>query len=197
MADSCGHGLDHARKVALDAGALMIIEAGAAGCDPPFARRRTLLVQAAGLLHDIRRKDRGHAEKGAADARRLLEGKPVSAEEAEDICMAIRNHEAFRDPVPIRSPEGRRLSDCLYDADKFRWGPDNFTDTVWEMLRCRNPSLAQFMAHYPAGMEGVGRIKDTFRTATGRRYGPQFIDIGMAIGAELQAVIHREFSRFL
>jgi hypothetical protein len=34
-------------------------------------------------------------------------------------------------------------------------------------------------------MEFLKKIKDTFRTPTGRKYGPGFIDLGVAIGDEL------------
>ncbi|MEJ2116688.1 MAG: hypothetical protein P8Y36_01810, partial [Alphaproteobacteria bacterium] len=48
-----------------------------------------------------------------------------SNDEIADICLAIGNHEAFKPTVSCRSHLGRILSDCLFDADKFRWGPDN------------------------------------------------------------------------
>jgi hypothetical protein len=31
-------------------------------------------------------------------------------------------------------------------------------------------------------MRGIEKIKGTFRTATGKRYGPEFIDQGITIG---------------
>jgi len=31
-------------------------------------------------------------------------------------------------------------------------------------------------------MKGIERIKETFRTDTGKRFGPEFIDQGIAIG---------------
>jgi hypothetical protein len=31
-------------------------------------------------------------------------------------------------------------------------------------------------------MKGIERIKETFRTVTGKRYGPEFIDQGIRIG---------------
>jgi hypothetical protein len=42
-------------------------------------------------------------------------------------------------------------------------------------------------------MQSLSRIRETFRTATGRLYGPQFIDIGIAVGEELYEVIKTEF----
>jgi hypothetical protein len=46
-------------------------------------------------------------------------------------------------------------------------------------------------------MEKLKTIKTTFRTATGKKYGPQFIDLSLAIGEELFGVIKSEFSRYL
>lgn len=158
--------------------------------------RHVLLVQCAGLLHDIRRKKKNHAIKGAEFTERLLRDFPLSSKEVANICLAIQNHEAFKNKIEIASPKGKLISDCLYDADKFRWGPDNFTDTLWEMVSFLNPPLDTFIAHYPKGMQGLEKIKQTFRTKTGRRYGPQFIDIGLAIGEKLYRVIQNEFDPF-
>jgi hypothetical protein len=184
-----GHGLPHATKVALDAGALVAIEAAAAGASGPALRRRVGLAQCAGLLHDIRRKNRDHAAAGAQAAAGLLAGFPLSRIEIEDICAAIRNHEAFQATVPVRTREGALLSDCLYDADKFRWGPDNFTDTLWAMVAFARTPPADFVRYYPRGMQSLARIRDSFRTPAGRTYGPQFIDLGLAIGEELYRLI--------
>jgi hypothetical protein len=188
-----GHGLRHLTKVTLDAGALVYIEGRQAGYDPPYLKRRMLLAQAAGMLHDFKRKEVEHAVAGAAHARDLLKVYPFKSDEIEDVGLAIRNHEAFKVPVSTPSESGRLLSDCLYDADKFRWGPDNFADTVWEMVAYHNPSLAEFVSRYPKGLAGIERIKPTFRTHTGRQYGPQFIDLGLAVGRALLTVIETEY----
>ncbi|MDH3877881.1 MAG: hypothetical protein OET18_08575, partial [Desulfobacterales bacterium] len=117
--------------------------------------------------------------------------------EISHISTAIQNHEAFKAPVDANSPEGELISNCLYDADKFRWGPDNFHDTLWDMVSYFNPPLTKFMDGYPQGMEKIESIKTTFRTATGQKYGPQFIDLGLSIGQELFDVIKTEFSAYL
>jgi hypothetical protein len=65
------------------------------------------------------------------------------------------------------------------------------------MVSYVNPPLAKFMDGYPRGMEKLETIKKTFRTATGKKYGPQFIDLGLAIGEELYHVIKTEFSGYL
>lgn len=191
LEDDFGHGMAHALKVALDAGALMHIEARAV--EPPAALGlRIRSAHCAGLLHDLARKQPDHAEVGAVQAADLLQAFPIDAVDVEDICGAIRNHEAFRDTVGVDTRSGSLLSDCLYDADKFRWGPDNFTDTLWAMVAFSRPPVDQFLASYPSGMERLARIKSTFRTPAGRRYGPEFIDLGLAVGQELYRVICRE-----
>jgi len=195
--DDFGHGLEHALKVAIDAGALMIIENKLVGSSNELINRRVLIVQCAALLHDIKRKQENHAVRGAACARDVLQTSPFDPEEIEDICLAIQNHEAFKNTVKSKTLQGSLVSDCLYDADKFRWGPDNFSDTVWTMASFFKIPVVKFMELYPGGMKTVAKIRHTFRTDTGKKYGPQFIDIGLAIGEELFDVIHTEFAHLL
>ena len=197
LEDDLGHGIEHALKVAIDAGTLMIIESRLGGRPEKFINRRVVIVQCAGLLHDIQRKHENHAIKGAVFAKQALKPFPFKSEEIDDICRAIRNHEAFKETENTGTPEGAMVSDCLYDADKFRWGPDNFTDTVWAMVSYSNIPIAQFMDLYPEGMEKLAKIKNTFRTITGKKYGPQFIDIGLAVGQELFDVIQKEYADLL
>ena len=192
--DNFGHGMAHADKVSVDAGTLMIIEGHRTGYPEDRILRRVLVAQCAGLLHDIKRKHKNHAVEGADCAREVLQSYRLSTDEIEDICQAILNHEAFKETIKIDTPEGLLVSDCLYDADKFRWGPDNFTDTLWSMIASLNPPLDQFIKRYPKGMAALARIKTTFRTATGIEYGPQFIDLGLAIGEDLYQTILKDFA---
>ena len=197
LEDNFGHGLQHAVKVTVDAGALLFIEGQDVGYGRSMLERRVRVVQCAGLLHDIKRKKKEHAKLGAARAREILKDYSLAPDEIEDVCRAIHNHEAFKSDILITTSKGALVSDCLYDADKFRWGPDNFTDTLWDMISFYNPPLSKFMARYPQGMEGLEKIKTTFRTQTGKKYGPRFIDMGMAIGEKLYGVIQTEFSDYL
>jgi hypothetical protein len=100
---------------------------------------------------------------------------------------AIRNHEAFRPCRAAAGHEAQLLSDALYDADKFRWGPDNFTETLWAMTAPRKIPLQTLLSHFLPGLEGIQRVRESFRTPTGRRYGPDFIDRGLTIGRRLYA----------
>ena len=188
-----GHGIDHARKVALDAGALMLVEGRQAGYEEQRLCRLLRLAHCAGLLHDIRRKEKKHARAGAREAEKILFDEGFSKQDRADICLAIANHEAFGENQGAGSTEGDLLSDCLYDADKFRWGPDNFTQTVWSMVSAMDISISTFMAHYPKGMTFLRSIRETFRTPTGKTYGPRFIDTGIAIGNDLHELIRSDY----
>lgn len=188
-----GHGMAHAVKVALDAGVLVAVEMH--GREPGGAdlAHRVRMAHCAGLLHDIQRKHQDHAAQGALYAGPVLESYGFEAADIADICVAIGNHEAFKAVAECRSDAGGLLSDCLYDADKFRMGPENFTHTVWEMLSFSDVPVSRFMALYPKGMAFLDRIRHTFRSPTGKAYGPRFIDLGLAIGDELYECIRAEF----
>jgi len=193
LEDDLGHGLRHAAKVTVDAGALAHISAHKQGQDPEAARQWMVLAQCAGLLHDICRKEKNHAQKGAQTARELLSAFSLAADEVEDVCQAIANHEAFKAQTPVNTLRGKALSDCLYDADKFRWGPDNFTETVWSMAAFYQVPIEDFVRHYPRGVKGIARIRETFRSETGKQYGPEFIDQGLALGEEILHMIQTDF----
>jgi hypothetical protein len=121
----------------------------------------------------------------------------IFPENGEVIVRAIANHEAFVEPEKIDSPVGQMISDALYDADKFRWGPDNFTQTLWQMLRSSGARIAPLIRRFPKGMEGISAIKETFRTETGKIYGPEFIELGLKIGAKVHQFLLERFSEEL
>ena len=193
--DDFGHGIDHAIKVTLDAGALMIIESKGSGAIKETVTRYAVMAQCAGLLHDIKRKSKNHAHLGAEYAQEILQEYPLTNAEIDNIGHAIRTHEAFKPLTGKGSPEGGLLSACLYDADKFRWGPDNFTDTVWSMITFSGMSLSEFIRLYPDGMKKLEKIKTTFRTPTGKKFGPEFIDIGLTVGRELWNFIQTDIKK--
>ncbi len=90
-----GHGMDHANKVAVDAGALIAIEGRRADCAPSRLEQLIRMAHCAGLFHDIRRKAENHALKRADSAAEVLKSLAVEPAVAADICRAIRNHEEF------------------------------------------------------------------------------------------------------
>jgi len=186
--DMIGHGAIHVQKVAIDAGAIVLIEEKAAS-DKENLKRRVLLAQIAAILHDIRRAEKNHAQLGATEAAELLRAFSLTSGECRAICAAIANHEAFQPSRGLDAPDDQLLSDALYDADKFRWGPDNFTETLWAMIIPRKIPLEALLNRFLRGLDGVNRIRETFRTETGRHYGPDFIDRGMEIGRKLYTAL--------
>lgn len=188
-----GHGMNHSVKVTLDAGALIFVEGKAAGFTERVIRRQLTLVQCAALLHDIKRKEKDHSLYGAKYAEKILKAYTLSPVEIRDVSLAIQNHEAFKLPVETIGRTGRLLSDCLYDADKFRWGPDTFADTLWDMVAYNHTPVAEFVASFPRGMAYLKKIRTTFRSATGKIYGPRFIDQGLIVGNELYRMMKTEF----
>jgi hypothetical protein len=179
------HGFEHLRKVAIEAGAIARIEGDVRGCCSSEKEEVRLCAQLAGLLHDIRRAERDHTVSGSIEAGRILEDCSMTGRYRDYITAAIRNHEAFREVLPSADEMAKLISDSLYDADKFRWGPDNFTSTLWLILESSDISAHMLYCSFPEKMEWIRRIRNTFRTQTGRKYGPEFIDLGMDIGDEI------------
>jgi hypothetical protein len=197
LKDDLGHGIDHAEKVALEAGALAYIEGERLSFEESLRREACFLAQIAGLLHDLRRNEKGHAKASAFAASRMLQEFSIFPDKGEYIVQAIANHEAFVEPKRIDSPVGQITSDALYDADKFRWGPDNFTQTLWQMLRSSRQAIVPLIRRFPKGMEGISQIKETFRTETGKVYGPEFIELGLKIGEKIYQFLLKRFSEEL
>ena len=106
----------------------------------------------------------------------------MALRERQYVADAIRNHEAFQETFERDDLAGRLVSDALYDADKFRWGPENFTITLWIMVEAHNTRPEALHRIFREKMKGIEKIKETFRTNTGKRYGPEFIDQGIMIG---------------
>jgi hypothetical protein len=87
--------------------------------------------------------------------------------------------------LPCRLSWVQLISDCLYDSDKFRWGADTFTHTLWYMANRQGLTLPDLVERFPWGMAGVVQIVDTFRTSTGREFGPEIVQTGLEIGKEI------------
>ena len=187
LADDLGHGLVHGMKVTLDAGALMLLNGERTGCPKKELDHRVSMVQCAGLLHDICRKEKDHAQKGAKEAARIMADLSFPKSDIRAVRRAVRNHEAFKSVETFASQTDAMVSGCLYDADKFRWGPDNFTETIWRMVSFYKIPLSVLIERFPGSMEKLAAIKPTFRTHFGKLYGPQIVDTGLAMGREIMA----------
>ena len=185
LADNLGHGMEHAEKVTVDIGVLVCIEGKRQFLGSDLIKEAIVIAQLSGLLHDIKRKEPHHAEASAKEAKIKLRDFPLKEEEKEIIVQAILNHEAFVEPKKILTPIGQIISDSLYDADKFRWGIENFTETLWYMADFRGTPIELITKHFQSGLKGIREIKDTFRTDTGKKYGPEFIDLGLEAGEKI------------
>jgi len=178
----CAHGLCHCEAVARDAGALVLIEAPGRGIDEDDAAGLFLAAELAGLLHDIKRKEKDHARLGSIEADRILKDLGLEKDYRKYIVDAIRNHEAFKGAAKAKDIEGQLVSDALYDADKFRWGPENFTTTLWVIVNDYDMPPESLHKVFKEKMKGIEKIKETFRTKTGSQFGPEIIDQGITIG---------------
>lgn len=178
--DDFGHGVEHSKKVAIEAAALVMIEFFHS--DATLTRHLMILAELCGLLHDTCRLEPEHAIEGAMLAKKILRDYPLSDEDKEMIFFAIKNHEAFKKVDDPPNFLYSLVSGALYDADKFRWGPDNFTTTLWEMCDYQEWSIEKIIKNFPHGIDVIKSISNTFRTPTGQIYGPEFIDVGIKIG---------------
>jgi hypothetical protein len=188
-----GHGIPHAEAVALDAGTVIQIEGKSKNIGTELLKELIVYVQIAAVFHDIKRKEKNHTVAGSNEAKRILRDFGIDERYKQYIVDAIRNHEAFREVSESPDIFAKLISDSLYDADKFRWGPDNFTSTLWLMVEAADISLYSLYERFTENMKYIEKIKATFRTETGRKYGPEFIDMGMAIGQavynEMSAIV--------
>ncbi len=189
----CAHGLCHCEAVARDAGALVLIEAPVRGIPSSDAAGLFLAAELAGLLHDIKRKEKDHALLGSIEAERILKDLGMEKNYRKYIAGAIRNHEAFKATTEADDEAGKLVSDALYDADKFRWGPENFTTTLWTIVNANNTPPESLHQVFLEKMKGIEKIKETFRTKTGSTFGPEIIDQGISIGN----VIYKEMTIML
>jgi hypothetical protein len=189
----CAHGLCHCEAVARDAGTIVLVEGRRRGISQSVIEPLFTAAIIAGLFHDIKRREQDHAVRGSIEAEKILKALDVDERSRSHITYAIRNHEAFKATCDLDDEEGCMVSDALYDADKFRWGPENFTGTLWLMVEAHHTPPEALHKTFKEKMMGIERIKETFRTATGKRYGPEFIDQGVTIGN----AIYEEMSAML
>lgn len=193
LQEDLGHGMFHSTRVSMDTATLVYVESEAGSSNPLGIERMMVLGLLAGLLHDICRDQEHHAEVGAVEAEKVLKDFALSKNETKCICEAIRNHEAFTSPFPCKRPAYQLISDCLYDADKFRWGADTFLHTLWYMADRQGLTPRDLIERFPWGISGTFRIAGTFRTPTGRQYGPEIIETGIDIGKEIYRYLLQHF----
>jgi hypothetical protein len=57
------------------------------------------------------------------------------------------------------------------------------------MVEYRKATLDAVLKRFLKGMEGIERIRETFRTVTGKTFGPDFIDRGIKIGMKFYTIM--------
>ena len=191
--EALGHGVFHSSRVSIDCAALLQIETDGDRMAPSAVERLMVIGLYSGVLHDICRDEENHAQLGAEKAKGLLRGFSMSPEEITCVSEAVRNHEAFASSTSSGRQWAQLVSDCLYDADKFRWGPDTFTHMVWHMMDYQGISPRELIEKFPWGMSGAAGIIETFRTATGRQFGPEIVENGLEIGKEIYRYLIENF----
>jgi hypothetical protein len=182
--DDCGLGVEHGKRVAVDAAALVLAEPS--GLDQDERRRMALLAEMAGLLHDAMRHEDDHPEKGADLCLRLLRGYPLAPEERVWIAQAVSLHEADLAQAEAGPECAQLLADAVHDADRFRFGPDIFAATLWEFCECDDWTLEEIARRFPKGTGHAAACANGFRTEQGRRYGPALIGEGLALAKEYE-----------
>jgi hypothetical protein len=185
--EACGLGVEHGKRVAVDAAAIVLAEP--TDFSDEERRRLALLAEMAGLLHDALRHEEDHAEKGADLCLRILRGYALSPEERLWIAQAVALHES---PLPLAElgpQEVRLLAGAVHDADRFRFGPDIFATTLWELCECDEWTLEDIAKKFPEGPALAARLKDTFRTVQGASYGPALLAEGLTLAVEHQRML--------
>lgn len=185
--DDYGHGIEHSKNVAIDAGAIVLAESKE--LDRDCARRMVLLAQVAGLLHDVCRLDLDHARHSAETSRRILASYPLSDEDRDIVAYAIASHETTGPVAPAGDRIRQIVSDALHDADVFRWGPDYFVTTLWEMCDYQDWPISAIIERFPTAMERAKTRVAGLRTAIGRTYGPDILERGLMVGRRMYALM--------
>jgi hypothetical protein len=188
-----GNGVEHAKKVAIDAGTLILVEGR--GWDPVQIKRWSLLAQLAGLIHDIHAPQPDHAARAAATARQIVACYPLPDVEKEAIVFAVEHHEnLFGDGCTMPSVY-RWVSNALHDADRFRWSLDSLkASLIGAGSGNREQTVCAMRLQLSKEIQKIRSIASTFKTGTGQRYGQQFINAGLAIGEHLQQRLHDQVS---
>lgn len=190
--DACGFGVAHGKRVAMDAAAIVLAEPS--GLSPDERRRAALLAAMAGLLHDAMRHEEEHPERGADLCMRLLRGYALSPEERVWIAQAVALHEADL-PLVENGPEAARLiSGAVHDADRFRFGPDVFAATMWEYCDCDEWPLEEIAQAFARGAQRAAGCQGSFRTETGRRYGPAMLAEGQELARRFADMIRERLA---
>lgn len=185
--DDTGFGIEHAKHTAIDAGALALKDYGGPQYD---TRKLVLASQVAGMLHDICRTEGEHAARGAEAAEIALARHGVEPDIIQAVMEAIARHEDVH-PAKIADEAPSIVAACLYDADKFRWGPDFFTTLFWELTDYLDDAPETFIETYHQALEKLPAYLSTFRTRSGKKYGDEYITYGLKYAPEVLPLLEK------
>ncbi len=185
--EACGLGVEHGKRVAMDAAALILAEPSGLSTDE--RRRLAVLAEMAGLLHDALRYEDDHAAKGADLCLRILRGYAISPEERLWIAGAVAGHEKDDLQLQDAGESARLLAGAVHDADVFRFGPDIFSTVLWELCECDEWPLERIAQVFPEGVLRARSHEGSFRTEGGKRYGPALLAEGLSLAEEYERML--------
>ncbi|MEF2143941.1 MAG: hypothetical protein V3573_00725 [Desulfovibrionaceae bacterium] len=168
-------GIDHSKHLAQDASTLIL--AWDCGLDHTRQRRAAFLAQVAAMMHDIECSG-GESERFDGSAYALLDGCTLSDSEKHLVARASTCH---RIPDTSDMPEGselRILTHALHDAYLFRFGADIFATIMWNYCDYTSQPLTEVAAQFEAALAEVQDAPMEFLTETGRKYGPEILQVG-------------------
>ncbi|EPR34910.1 hypothetical protein dsat_2273 [Alkalidesulfovibrio alkalitolerans DSM 16529] len=174
--DDFGFGIEHSKAVAVDAAAIVLAETSFWTRED--SRRMALLAILAGLLHDATRLDEDGEAKAAELSRSILAQYPLTDEERDIIARAIRDHEIRDGYIPPCDPRAALLSAALYDADKFRYGPDIYVTSLWEFCDYEDMPTPHALKCLSAAENRLPELSGTFRSRPGRSFGEEHLECG-------------------
>ncbi|EPR37574.1 hypothetical protein dsx2_0920 [Desulfovibrio sp. X2] len=189
--DDFGFGIEHSKTVAVEAAAIVAAETASHGREE--SRRMVLMALLAGLLHDATRLEQDAAARAADLSLSVLASYALADEEREMIAGAIAAHETPTGWTPPADPRAALLAGALYDADKFRYGPDVYVTSLWEHCDYEELPLSDAPHCLALAEKRIPALRGTFRTNPGRLHGESFL----AVGQRLLPVLAGELESFL
>lgn len=194
--DDSGFGVEHSRNTAIDAGAIVMVEHRGRELTRP--RELALCAEVAGLLHDIGRLEPDHAARAAELARHMLERYPLAAGDRKRIVYAVARHHApplVDTMASAEDLEAELLAGAIHDADLFRFGPDIYASLLWETCDYEEANAELLLECFRRGLAELDGAEETFRTAPGQQYGPEFLDYGRRHGPAILRLLHEHLRR--
>ncbi|XPV76418.1 MAG: hypothetical protein ACNI27_00485 [Desulfovibrio sp.] len=186
--DETRFGIIHAKNVAIDACAIVLVEGQLASADEN--RHLALLAQISGMLHDISLHEEEPSIQNSEAAAVVLRQYDLTDRDRKLIDLAISHHEwgdfSFEDDY-----EAELLCGAVHDADKFRWGPDIFSTAFWKGCNYQQADSAQMIKCFEQSFGTISDYRDNFKTICGRSYGSELLEFGENAGTAILEYMKR------